>query len=71
MAISKFDLLFDLVTWFRDLIFCQCYLQEPVLNTDVDQVWWWYIKAFVSYAWQNRQTNRQTNILAEIENFGK
>ena len=35
----------------------------------VDQVWWWYVKAFMSYAWQNwqtnRQTNRQTNILAE------
>ena len=39
----------------------------------VDQVWWWYVKAFMSYAWQNwqtnrqtdRQTNRQTNILAK------
>ena len=35
----------------------------------VDQVWWWYVKAFMSYAWQNWQTNRQTpqqtNILAK------
>ena len=39
----------------------------------VDQVWWWYVKGFISYAWQNwqtnrqtdRQTNRQTNILAK------
>ena len=35
----------------------------------VDQVWWWYVKVFMSYAWQNwqtdRQTNRQTNILAK------
>ena len=41
----------------------------------VDQVWWWYVKAFMSYAWQNGQTNRQTNgqtnILAKIVNFGK
>ena len=22
----------------------------------VDQVWWWYVKAFASYAWQNGQT---------------
>ena len=46
--------------------------------TYVDQVWWWYVKAFMSYAWQNwqtnrqtdrqtdRQTNRQTNILAKM-----
>ena len=38
--------------------------------TYVDQVWWWYVKAFMSYAWQNGQTNRQTNgqtnILAKI-----
>ena len=27
----------------------------------VDQVWWWYVKAFMSYAWQNWQTNRQTD----------
>ena len=27
----------------------------------VDQVWWWYVKAFMSYAWQNGQTNRQTD----------
>ena len=27
----------------------------------VDQMWWWYVKAFVSYAWQNKQTNRHTN----------
>ena len=43
--------------------------------TYVDQVWWWYVKAFMSYAWQNGQTNRQTNgqtnILAKIVNFGK
>ena len=44
---------------------------SPILY--VDQVWWWYVKAFMSYAWQNwqtnrqtdRQTNRQTNILAK------
>ena len=27
----------------------------------VEQVWWWYVKAFLSYAWQNWQTNRQTD----------
>ena len=27
----------------------------------VDQVWWWYVKAFMSYAWQNGQTNRQAD----------
>ena len=27
----------------------------------VDQVWWWYVKAFMSYTWQNWQTNRQTD----------
>ena len=27
----------------------------------VDQVWRWYVKAFMSYAWQNWQTNRQTD----------
>ena len=27
----------------------------------VDQVWWEYVKAFISYAWQNWQTNRQTD----------
>ena len=27
----------------------------------VDQVWWWYVKAFMSYTWQNGQTNRQTD----------
>ena len=27
----------------------------------VAQVWWRYVKAFMSYAWQNWQTNRQTD----------
>ena len=27
----------------------------------MNQVWWWYVKAFMSYAWQNWQTNRQTD----------
>ena len=27
----------------------------------VDQVWWWYVKAFMSYAWQNGQTDKPTN----------
>ena len=27
----------------------------------VDQFWWSYVKAFASYAWQNGQTNRQTD----------
>ena len=27
----------------------------------VEQVWWWYVKAFMIYAWQNWQTNRQTD----------
>ena len=27
----------------------------------VDQVWWWYVKAFMNYAWQNWQTKRQTD----------
>ena len=27
----------------------------------VDQVWWWYVKAFMSYAWQNWQTDRHTD----------
>ena len=27
----------------------------------VDQVWWWYVKALMSYAWQNWQINRQTD----------
>ena len=37
---------------------------SPILY--VDQVWWWYVKAFMSYDWQNWQTNRQTNILAKL-----
>ena len=32
----------------------------------VDQVWWWYVKAFMSYAWQNWQTNRQTPLQTNI-----
>ena len=31
------------------------------LNTHIDQFWWSYVKTFVSYAWQNVQTNRQTD----------
>ena len=33
----------------------------------VDQVWWWYVKAFMSYAWQNWQTNRQTDRQTETD----
>ena len=32
----------------------------------VDQVWWWYVKAFMSYAWQNWQTDRQMKGQSEI-----
>ena len=45
------------VTYFFATVTCR----NQWLNTHVYQVWWWYIKAFVTYAWQNRQTNRQTD----------
>ena len=32
----------------------------------VDQDWWWYVKAFMSYARQNWQTNRQMKGQSEI-----
>ena len=28
----------------------------------VDQVWWWYVKAFMSYAWQNGQTDKRIHL---------
>ena len=60
MAISKFDLFFNLVTQFFTYFFVQVTCRNQWPSTYVDQVWWWYVKAFMSYAWQNGQINRQT-----------
>ena len=61
MAIWKFGLF---LTWwpssmtylFVNVTYWNCW---PIPY--VDQVWWWYVKAFMSYAWQNWQINRQTD----------
>ena len=61
VAISKFGLF---LTWwpssmtylFVNVTYWNC---SPIPY--VDRVWWWYVKAFMSYAWQNWQTNRQTD----------
>ena len=51
-------------TWWPSFVtyfFATATCRNQWLNTHVYQVWWWYVKAFVSYAWQNGQTNRQTD----------
>ena len=52
--------------WFVNVTYWNCW---PITN--VDQVWWWYVKAFMSYAWQNGQTNRQVKGQSEIANMPK
>ena len=46
---------------FVNVTFWNC---SPI--TYVDQILWWYVKAFMSYAWQNGQTNKQMKGQSEI-----
>ena len=57
MNISKFDLI--LTSWPSYLTFDleKLYTSVSAKDTYVGQVWWWYVKAFVSY----RRTHRQTD----------
>ena len=48
-------------TCFVTYLFVQVTYRNQWHSTYVDQVWWWYVKVFMSYAWQNGQTNRQTD----------
>ena len=61
MNISKFDLI--LTSWPSYLTFDleKLYTSVSAKDTYVGQVWWWYVKAFVSYRRTHRQTDRQTN----------
>ena len=61
MNISKFDLI--LTSWPSYLTFDleKLYTSVSAKDTYVGQVWWWYVKAFVSYRRTHRQTDKHTN----------